>query len=121
MFSGALCAAIVFIVAGQTLLVHIFGSSYTPAALPLGILSGGWVLITVFGPGRDTLLMTGGERVVALIVVLSSIANVILNLLLIPMAGPEGAAVSTVASLVGCQLGYALGVYKRLGIRVMIA
>jgi O-antigen/teichoic acid export membrane protein len=121
MFSGALCAAIVFIVAGQTLLVHIFGSSYTPAALPLGILSGGWVLITVFGPGRDTLLMTGGERVVALIVVLSSIANVILNLLLIPMAGPEGAAVSTAASLVGCQLGYALGVYKRLGIRVMIA
>ena len=115
MFGAAFLGAVIFIVAGSDLLVTIFGEAYVGGAVALGILSGGWALIAFFGPARDTLIMTGGERAAAVSISVAAILNIVLNLLLIPRFGMSGAAFATTLSLVSCHAGYALAVRHRLG------
>ena len=81
----------------------------------MAILSVGWVLVTVTGPARDTLIMSGGQNAAAASIGIGAMLNVILNFWLIPTYSINGAAIATSISLVACQVGYAVGVRRRLG------
>lgn len=51
-----------------------------------------------FGPAETLLMMTGHERVAALSGMVAAAANVVLNAVLIPLCGIEGAAIATAVS-----------------------
>ncbi|WP_187276621.1 oligosaccharide flippase family protein [Parahaliea maris] len=87
------------LLAGRSLVVLIFGDAYSDAALPLFILSIGFLGSSVFGVVGVVLNMTGNERKVAFAMTVSALANVVLNLALVPAFGVVGAAVATTVSL----------------------
>ena len=59
--------------------------------------------------------MTGHERDTALVVGMSAVANIALNLLLIPRLGLEGAAIATALGTLAWNVLLSYFVYKRLG------
>ena len=115
MLAAATLAAAIFVGAGFDILKVVFGAAYQAGALPLAILSVGWVLATVAGPARDTLIMSGGQNAAAVSIGISAMLNVTLNFLLIPPYSISGAAIATAISLIACEVGYAVGVRRRLG------
>ena len=115
MLAAATLAAAIFVGAGFDILKAVFGSAYQAGALPLAILSVGWVLVTVAGPARDTLIMSGGQNAAAVSIGIGAMLNVILNFLLIPPYSINGAAIATAISLIACEAGYAIGVRRRFG------
>lgn len=92
-----------------------FGAGYELAATSLSILLFGKVVYAGFAFSGLALSMTAWARAAALITGFAVAVNVILNLVLIPIYGIEGAAVATAFSSVLANL---LGVYwlkRRLG------
>jgi O-antigen/teichoic acid export membrane protein len=76
-------------------ILAIFGDDFGDGAGALSILSAGWFLNVALGPVTYLLSMTGHERLIARIVLLSTVLNIALNAVLIPTLGIEGAAIST--------------------------
>lgn len=79
-------------------LIAIFGEAYAPAAPALAILLGGAAIMYATGALGSTLLAWDKQRVHMKVMAGGAIANIILNLLLIPRFGIEGAATATLAS-----------------------
>lgn len=90
----------VLIGAGPLLLRVIFGEGYETAYVPLAVLSGARILFAAFGLCDITLQMLGSAGFVARTLVGVTVANVFMNLLLIPILGTLGAALATGAALV---------------------
>jgi O-antigen/teichoic acid export membrane protein len=72
------------------------------------------------GPVGVVLIMTGHERDAALAIGVSAVLNLILNAILIPGWGMEGAAVATAASTVVWNILMAIALYQRSGIHSTI-
>jgi O-antigen/teichoic acid export membrane protein len=115
MLAAAAMAAAIFVGAGFDILKTVFGAAYQAGASPLAILSVCWVLVTIAGPARDTLIMSGGQNMAAVSIGIGAMLNLILNFLLITSYSVNGAAIATGISLIACQVGYAIGVRRRLG------
>jgi len=94
----------------------LFGREFTNGATALTILSAGQLINAAMGSVKLLLIMTGYERDVAFGVGLSAILNVILNYLLIPLWGLNGAALATGGSMTLWNILLTIWVYKRLGI-----
>ena len=91
-------------------ILGIFGDKYSDfGSLPLIILAVGAIINAVCGPVMYLLNMTGREGDVRNILLVSSIANFILNLIFIPRFGLIGAACATALSTI---LWNILGVIK---------
>jgi O-antigen/teichoic acid export membrane protein len=86
--------------------LSIFGSEFTRGNLALTILSVGYLLSSFMELGGLLLLMSGNERDTATATGLTAGLNVILNALLIPQFGLEGAAAATSISLICRGLYY---------------
>lgn len=108
-------AAAAFIFAGD-LFVGIFGPEFLPAAPALAVLTVGQLVNAASGSVGSLLTMTGHERDAAFGFGLSAVLNIGLNLLLIPIWGPLGAAVATASSLVAWNVILSIAVYRRLRI-----
>lgn len=106
--------ALVFIFFGQYFLA-IFGPEFAPAHSALITLSIGQLINAATGTVATLLNMTGHERDTALVVGMSAVMNVILNLLLIPRLGLEGAALATALGTLTWNVLLSYFVYKRLG------
>ena len=92
------------------IILGIFGEGYSEGgSLPLTILAVGAIINAVCGPVMYLLNMTGREEDVRNILLVSSIANLILNLIFIPRFGLLGAACATALSTI---LWNILGVIK---------
>ena len=111
--------ATVFIVFGEPILRLVFGNEYTPAATPLAILAIGQFASAFFGSVAFLLNMTGHETDTARGVALAAITNIVLNLVLIPTLGANGAAIGTAASLALWNILLAISVTRRIGIRTL--
>jgi O-antigen/teichoic acid export membrane protein len=76
----------------------IYGAGFEPAVAPFRILI--WSVITVYGNAAFAFLLIarGGDRRYLLAVVAGAIANVGLNIVIIPRAGMIGAAYVTIVS-----------------------
>lgn len=96
--------AILLIVAAWWLLYYFFGARYTPATLALRILAGSQLAVLAIGSVGTILNMAGHERRSMVGLTMAVVLNIVLNLILIPRFGPEGAAIASGTSLVFAQL-----------------
>jgi len=76
-----------------------FGVDYIEAATALRILSLGLFIHTVLGPNSATMIALGKPKVVMWTALIATIANIILNIALIPSMGIDGAAIASASSL----------------------
>lgn len=96
--------AIVLVTAAGWLLYYLFGASFTPAARPLQILAGSQLALVAIGSVGTILNMAGQERRSMVGLSIAVVLNIVLNLVLIPRLGPEGAAIATGTSIVFAQV-----------------
>ena len=99
-FLATLPAVLILFFFGEALITLIFGLDYSPAYTPMIILAAGYLFSVCMGSCGLVLNMTGFEKKGAIGLGISSVANVALNLLLIPQMGIEGAALATAISIV---------------------
>lgn len=95
----ALAGAAFLYFVGPFVIATLFGAGYSGAYWALVILAAGQFANAVFGPVALVLNMTGLEKLTLIGVGLSTIANIILNLALVPQYGIEGAAIATATSM----------------------
>jgi O-antigen/teichoic acid export membrane protein len=92
-------AIMIFWVSGS-LIKLLFGSEYIAGAITLQILLVGFLSHVAAGPNEYVLMAVGEGRIVMVVDIAVAILNILLNILLIPYAGIEGAASATAASLI---------------------
>jgi O-antigen/teichoic acid export membrane protein len=90
---------LIFIIFGNNLLL-LFGTEFSAAFKVLIILMVGNLLDIAFGQSMIIMSMTGFQKAVAFIYGATSIINVVLNLILIPGMGFEGAAIASTICLI---------------------
>ncbi len=94
-----------------------FGDDYTTAANALRILSIGFIINNLMGPNQVTLIAIGQPRFVLWVTLATAIFNIILNAILIPRYGVEGAAIASVASITSIHLLRCWRLYSLEGIQ----
>ncbi|VAW52939.1 hypothetical protein MNBD_GAMMA05-1881 [hydrothermal vent metagenome] len=107
--------ALGFIIFGYWFLL-IFGTEFTQGQLALNILSIGKIASVIMGPVILLLVMTHHERDATLALALSAALNILLNTILIPQWGLNGAATATTASFILSNILMAIFVYRRIQI-----
>ncbi len=112
---SAIPVAIIFILFGRTIL-SLFGTEFVAGRMALTILSIGQFINVATGSVAVILVMTAHERDVVIGLGLSTVVNVLLNALLIPVWAIEGAAMATSAALILWNVLLMILVYRRLGI-----
>jgi O-antigen/teichoic acid export membrane protein len=93
-----------FTIWGETILEGFFGLEYVAGYIALLILIWGRVLNSALGQVGLLLQMTGNEKYALAGTVFAASANIVLNLLLVPPFGVEGAATATAMALVFSHL-----------------
>jgi O-antigen/teichoic acid export membrane protein len=106
--------AVVALFAGDIL--AIFGEEFREGAAALRILALAQVAVSPITLAGPLLAMTGHERDATLVMVLGAAATLLLNLLLVPRFGVEGAAAATALSTVAWNLGLFAAAKRRLGV-----
>nr|WP_276315720.1 flippase [Ectothiorhodospira shaposhnikovii] len=112
----ALPPVLVMVVFGGPLLELLFGVEYRLGVLALGILAIGQLINAAMGSVGMLLNMTGHERDTVRGVAIAAVCNVVMNLVLIPPFGLNGAAISTAMTLLIWNMILRYYVFKRLGI-----
>jgi len=113
-------AVALIVVFAEPVLVTVFGPHYSSGKYALSILMLGSLSYGVIGLGGPTLNMTGNENAALKTAAIGALFNLILNFLLIPVIGMEGAAVATVSSLIITHGLWAWQVKKRLNVSSLI-
>lgn len=98
-FVLALPVVLIFIVFGEELLIWVFGAAYGAGYTALVVLVIGQLINASMGTVGALLNMTGYERDTLRGVAVAAVTNIVLNVLLIPPFGIEGAAVATALTL----------------------
>lgn len=109
---------LVYIFSGDIL--NLFGPNYTQATLALKIMVVAQVLNAFCGSVGYYLNMTGKENAYLKMLLLALALNIVLNLLLIPKYGIEGAATATGLSLILWNFIGVIYIYKKDKIGVFI-
>lgn len=115
----SLPVAVGFIIFGHWYLL-LFGAEFTQGKKALIIFCVGQLVIAATGFPSALLNMTGHERHVAVTGITGAVLNFILNALLIPRWGIEGAATATAISIASLNIVNAIWVRKKLGINSSI-
>jgi len=105
-----------FALLGRWFLRVFFGTEFVAAYLPLMILLVGQFVNSAVGSVGVLLNMTGHEQDAAWGMLVSAVVGVLLNLLLVPLAGVAGAAVGTGGGLITGNVLLWWMVRRRLGI-----
>lgn len=113
----ALPSVVVIAVFGETILVTLYGVEFRSVYFPLLILCAGQLFRATTGTVGMLLNMTGNERHVMTISILSVLLNLTLHSILIPRYGAAGAAVATAVTIVFTNSYLAWNAWKILGIQ----
>lgn len=81
-------------------LLSLFGSTFSQGYPVMAILFIGIILKALIGPGEVLLVMVNKQRICALIYAIAFSFNVVLNIILIPEYGINGAAFATALAMV---------------------
>ncbi|MFO7971597.1 MAG: polysaccharide biosynthesis C-terminal domain-containing protein, partial [Desulfobacterales bacterium] len=114
-----LLTVVFFFALGRPLLGLVFGAVFVNSYLPLVILMAGQMVNSAAGSVAFLLNMTGHERDTAKGVACAAGINIVLNLILIPPLGINGAATATAVSMVVWNVLLWWMVRKRLRINSM--
>jgi O-antigen/teichoic acid export membrane protein len=109
---GALPILLCFILLSKEVTTVVFGPQYVSGNISLVILTLGFSLNTILGPNANALIALGENRAILRYTIFSALLNTVLNLLLIPTIGIEGAAVATGVSYVVLTLLYSMKLYS---------
>lgn len=101
-----------FIVFPENILSLVFGTDYAEASYVLQILSICFFIHVVLGPSGAITLSMGESKFILNTTMLGAALNIIMNAVLIPRWGIEGAAVATTISLVTVHSLYSVKLYK---------
>jgi len=107
---------VVFLFFGGDILQFVFGSGFAMGATALAILAFGQLANAAFGSVGALLNMTGHERDTMRGMMIAMGANVVLNFVLIPVYGMNGAAIATAFSYLLWNAVLRYFVRKRLSI-----
>lgn len=88
---------VIFAVFSESIL-GLFGDEFIIAQSTLLVISVGYVTFMLFGGALEVLFMTGYQWMATRTVILSTLLNITLNILLIPIWGIVGAAIATAIS-----------------------
>jgi len=97
----------------------IFGKEYAAAALPLVILVAGYILYSLTYTSTNILSMAKKTKLILIITIILAGSNILLNFLLIPPYGVNGAAVATSVSYIFGSLFYLFFGRKLIGVWAM--
>jgi O-antigen/teichoic acid export membrane protein len=101
---------------GYWFLLYCYGPQFTQARTALAILSFGQLVSVGMGSVGVLLVMTGHERDCATGIAAGAVANILLNLLLVPRWGTEGAAVAYAGSMILWNVLMAVLLYRKVGL-----
>ena len=85
----------------------LFGAEYLVGIFTLKILIIGFLFSSIFAISNRLIVMTGRSKVVMKDIMFTAILNVVLNFLLIPKYGINGAAIATTISLITVSMIFA--------------
>ena len=102
------------------LMLSFFGENYVLAKDALSILLAAQFFSSICGPGAIYLNMTGKQQKLNKILIAGLFINVILNFVLIPSYGIEGAAIATLISMLFWNSLIVLVIYKSDKIKIFI-
>ena len=111
-------AAIIYVF--SDIILGLFGDSFTAQNTTLEILMLGQIVSGIAGPAGYLLAMTGNQKILALIVLTTALLNIILNYILIPEYGTNGAAFATLSTIIITTVTMATVAIKRLKINPTI-
>ncbi len=116
----AICAAVPMIYFGKEVLVSVFGHGYLSGYPVLVILIAAQVVNVAFGSVDLILTMTGRQRLAVRSAGIAAVLNIVLCVVLIPIWGVTGAAISAACSIVCWNGLMLLSVRRNIGINVTI-
>jgi O-antigen/teichoic acid export membrane protein len=111
--------AAVCVLAPGPLLATLFGEAYRSAGAILAVLAFGQLANALGGPCGMLMNMSGNEAAAARVVVVTSAANVVANIVVAPHFGALGCAVATSVSFVIWNVWMYTMVRHRLGVRYL--
>jgi O-antigen/teichoic acid export membrane protein len=123
-------ARIIFIISVPILIIlfifsdfalSLFGENYVIAREALLLLLAGQFFSSLCGPGAIYLNMTGKQKKLNTILILGLVINIILNLVLIPIYGIEGAAAATLISMIFWNSLIVAVIYRTDRIKIFIS
>jgi O-antigen/teichoic acid export membrane protein len=85
----------IFCFAGAQLVPLVFGEQYTNSYAPMMILAASQLMVAALGLSGPLLSMCGHEKKISKTIWASTVINIVLNALLIPIWHENGAAVAT--------------------------
>jgi O-antigen/teichoic acid export membrane protein len=97
---AALPVVLLFTLYGTAIVSWVFGSEYTDADMPLVILSVAQLINAGYGSVGLLMTMTGHENDAARTMWTTASINIVLNAILIPWLGMNGAALASAISLI---------------------
>ena len=100
-------------------LLRVLGPTFAIGAPALLILACGQFAKVTLSPATVALIIGGRQKLDAVNVAIAAIANVMLNLILIPFLGLAGAALATATSLIGLAIVRCLQVRRVFGLRTL--
>lgn len=109
-----------FILAFGRPLLALFGENFTAAYDVMFILAIGMMARAAVGPAERLLNMLGERRQCASVYAIAFVINLVVGVILIPLIGIEGAAVSTSVALVAESIMLYRLAKRRLGFHVFI-
>jgi len=112
-FFTSLPIVIIYIVF-PSVVMNLFGSEFIIGASVLVIISLGQFINAMSGSVGYILQMTDNQKIFQNIIILASIINVILNYMLIPIYGMDGAAVASTISMMFWNLAFIYYIKKKL-------
>ncbi len=98
-FAITLPVFLIFILFPGATLRIIFGSQYASAAVPLIFLTIGFFINAILGPNGAAMVVIGQTKYHMFTIIVASAINVVLNVVLIPIMGINGAAIATMSTL----------------------
>ncbi|WP_115891421.1 flippase [Haloferax sp. Atlit-48N] len=107
---------LVFALFSNDVIRVFFGVEYTPASLTLSILVGGLFFRSLVGLDTDLLKAINRTKIELVCAVIGVMSNIILNYMLIPRFGIEGAALATIGGFFTYNLAEVLIIYSMIGI-----
>ena len=110
----------ILLIFGTFLLGLLFGSDFQAAFGAMAILVVGQSVSLLFGEPAFLLNMTGNQNLTLYLVGGTAVLNLVLNAILIPQAGIQGAAVATSIALVTWRCLAYVYVRRRLGINCAV-
>lgn len=106
---------LIFFLYADTIVTYLFGQEYLLSANALRILSLGYMIHNLSGPNSSTLIGIGENRFILYTSFAVAMLNIVLNIILVPPYGIEGAAVASAIALFTTNLIKCMKIYKKIG------